>query len=86
MKTWSEKNTFEKVLDVISGIAVFVWVILGFLERTHGYAWADAGTYVAAIVVCICQAFTYWNEKRALSYVAIAGVVCMIAVVILLAL
>ena len=81
---WSEKTTFQKVMDIIAGIAFFVYVIFEALERTGKVESADLATCIAIGVVCICEAFSYWNKKRIFSYVAIAGAVCLIAVIVLL--
>ena len=81
---WSEKTTFQKVMDIIAGIAFLVYVIFQALERAGKVESADLITCIAIGVVCICEAFSYWNTKRIFSYVAIAGAVCLIAVVILL--
>ena len=81
---WSEKTTFQKVMDIIAGIAFLVYVIFEWLERTGKVESADITTCIAIGVVCICEAFSYWNTKRIFSYVAIAGAVCLIAVVVLL--
>ena len=78
-KKWSEKTTFEKILDIISGIALCVWLIFGVLERTHGYDWADKGGYISAGVICVCQAISFWTVKRVISYIAIGGFMCMVA-------
>ena len=81
---WSEKTTFQKVMDIIAGIAFLVYVIFQALERAGKVESADLITCIAIGVVCICEAFSYWNTKRIFSYVAIAGAVCLTAVVVLL--
>ena len=81
---WSEKTTFQKVMDIIAGIAFLVYVIFEALERSNKVKSADLITCIAIGVVCICEAFSYWNTKRIFSYVAIAGAVCLIAVIVLL--
>ena len=81
---WSEKTTFQKVMDIISGIAFCVWVIFEVLEMTNKVESAGLVTCIAIGVVCICEAFSYWNKKRIFSYIAIAGAVCLTAVIVLL--
>ena len=81
---WSEKTTFQKVMDIIAGIAFLVYVIFQALERAGKVESADLITCIAIGVVCICEAFSYWNTKRIFSYVAIAGAVCLTAVMVLL--
>jgi hypothetical protein len=81
---WSEKTTFQKVMDIIAGIAFCVYLIFEALERSGKVGSADVITCLAIGVVCICEAFSYWNIKRIFSYVAIAGAVCLIGVVVLL--
>ena len=82
-KKWNEKTTFEKTLDIISGIALFVWLLFEYLERSKNLAYASFVNYAAVLVICICSAISYWNVKRSLSYVAIFGVICMIAVIVM---
>ena len=81
---WSEKTTFQKVMDIIAGIAFCVYLIFEALERTGKVESADLITCIAIVVVCICEAFSYWNTKRIFSYVAIAGAICLTAAIVLL--
>ena len=81
---WSEKTTFQKAMDIIAGIAFLVYLIFQALERAGKVESADLITCIAIGVVCICEAFSYWNTKRTFSYIAIAGAVCLTAVMILL--
>ena len=81
---WSEKTTFQKVMDIIAGIAFLVYVIFQTLERAGKVESADLITCIAIGVVCICEAFSFWNTKRIFSYIAIAGAVFLIGVVVLL--
>lgn len=82
-KKWNEKTTFEKTLDIISGIALFVWLLFEYLERSNNIEYANFIDYIAVSVICVCNAISFWNVKRALSYVAIFGVICMIAVAVM---
>ena len=82
-KKWNEKTTFEKALDIISGIALFIWLLFEYLERSKNLEYANFVNYAAVSVICICSAISYWNVKRSLSYVAIFGVICMIAVIVM---
>ena len=81
---WSEKTTLQKVMEIIAGIAFLVYVIFQVLERAGKVESADLITCISIGVVCICEAFSYWNTKRIFSYVAIAGAICLIGVVLLL--
>ena len=81
---WSEKTTFQKIMDIIAGIAFLVYMIFQALERAGKVESADLITCIAISVVCICEAFSYWNTKRIFSYVAIAGAICLISVLLLL--
>ena len=82
-KKWSEKTAFEKTLDVIAFIALCVWLVFEFLERKNIVPYAELGSCISIGVVCICEAISFWNVKRALSYVAIAGALLMFAVLII---
>ena len=81
---WSEKTIFEKVMDIIAGIAFLVYLIFQALESAGKVESADLITCIAIGVVCICEAFSYWNRKRIFSYVAIAGAVLLTTVIVLL--
>ena len=83
---WSEKTTFQKVMDIIAGIAFLVYVIFQALERAGKVESADLITCIAIGVVCICEAVSFWNTKRVFSYVAIGGIVLMLTTLVLLAL
>ena len=83
MKKWNEKTTFEKVLDIISGIALVIWLIFEIIQRTNTFKYADMVNYIAIFVICVCEAFSFWKVKRPLSYIAIAGAICMAAVIVL---
>ena len=83
---WSEKTTFQKVMEIIAGVVFLVYLIFQALESTGKVKSADLITCIAIIVVCVCEAFSYWNTKRVFSYVAIAGAVFLTAVVVLLSL
>ena len=84
MKKWNEKNGLEKVMDIISGVAFCVWLVLGYVENKVPYA--ELISYIALCVVCVCEAVSFWNTKRVLSYVAIGGIVLMLTALVLLAL
>lgn len=86
MNSWNEKTTLEKIATVISGIALLAWLVFGFLERRNAVPYAEIAGYIAVNVLCICEAICYWRVKRVFSYIAIAGVICMVTVLILLAL
>ena len=81
---WSEKTTFQKVMDIIAVIAFLVYLIFQALERSGKVKSADLITCVAIGVVCVCEAFSYWNTKRVFSYIAIAGVLLMATAIVLL--
>ena len=81
---WSEKTTFQKIMDIIAGIAFLVYVIFQALERAGKVESADLITCIAIDVVCICEAFSYWNTKRIFSYVAIAGAAILTGTVVLI--
>ena len=82
-KKWAEKTAFEKTLDIVSFIALVVWLVLEFLSRKMTIEYIDIFTSASVGVICICQAISFWKVKRILSYVGLAGVACMIAVIIL---
>ena len=84
MKKWSEKSTPEKVMDIISGVAFCVWVVLTYIVNKMPYS--ELAGCIALCVICVCEAASFWNTKRVISYVAIGGMALMLIALILLAL
>ena len=84
MKNWNEKNKLEKVMDIISGVAFCVWMVLVYVEIKVPHA--ELISYIALCVICVCEAVSFWNTKRILSYIAIGGIVLMLTALVLLAL
>ena len=82
-RKWSEKNTLEKTVTVISGIALCVWLLFEVLERKTSFQYANTVNYIAIFVICVCEAISFWKVKRSLSYVAIGGAILMIAIMVL---
>lgn len=83
MKSWNEKNKIEKISDIISWIALCVWVMFEALDRKGMIEWADIASRIAIIVVCIFEGISFWNERRVLSYISIAGIICLLATFVL---
>ena len=81
---WSEKTTLQKVMDIIAGIAFLVYLIFEVLKKAGKVESTELITCIAIIVVCICEAFSFWNTKRTFSYVAIAGAVVLFGAIVLL--
>ena len=84
MKKWNVKTKLEKVMDIISGVAFCVWLILEYIENKAPYA--ETISYIALCVVCVCEAVAFWNTKRVISYIAIGGMILMLTALVLLAL
>ena len=83
MKKWSDKSAFEKTSDIISEVAFCVWLILEAIGRNGGPKWTGLASYIAIIVVCLFQCFSFWKVKRFISYIAIGGMICLIATFVL---
>ena len=82
-RKWVDLTTVEKTATIISWIALMVWVVFSFVERTSKMLYAELITCIAIGIVCVCEAILFWKVKRGLSYVAIAGAVFMVVVVVL---
>ena len=80
MKKWCEKTTLEKVAEIISAIAFCVWIVFEIIDARGNVEWAGIATRWSIIVICIFQCICYWNEKRIISYIAIGGLVCFLAI------
>ena len=82
-KKWDEKTIPEKIATIVSGIALCVWLVFQVLERTTSLWYAEFVNYIAISIICICEAFSFWKVRRSLSYIAIGGLICMLAVIVL---
>ena len=82
MKKWSEFSALEKVTTIISFVAVFAWIIFEILGR-KGLAFADLGSQISITVICASEAISFWKQNRVISYIALGGVVCLIATIVL---
>ena len=83
MKKWSEKTNLEKISDIISGIALCAWLIFEAMDRKGMAEWADIASRIAVIVICVFEGISFWNERRVISYIAIGGIVCLVATFVL---
>lgn len=76
---WKNMPLAHKIATVIAGIAVAFWVIA---QVKPDLLPIDA-TYPAIVVVTLCEAVVYWNQKRTWSYLLIAAaVICMGSVIL----
>ena len=82
-KNWKDKSTFEKISDIISGIAFCAWLIFETMDRKGMAEWADVASRIAIIVICIFEGISFWNKHRVISYIAIGGLICLIATFVL---
>ena len=83
MKSWSEKNKLEKTADIISAIAFCFWLAFEFINRKGDVSWADIASRIAIIVICVFEGIGYWNEHRVISYIAIGGLILMLAIFVI---
>ena len=82
-KKWNEKTTFEKTLNIISFVAFCVWMLFELLERTGKMEGASIANYICVFVISIAETIYFWNVKRAISYIGIAGAACLLAAIVL---
>ena len=82
-RKWNEKNTLEKTVTVISVISLCIWFLVEYFGKRLSLQYADTISYIALFIICTCEAISFWNVKRYISYIAIGGLLCMIAVVVL---
>ena len=85
MKKWSEKTTFEITADIISESAFVLWLIFDAVGKKSGAAWTEIAGFISIMVICVLQGIAFWNQKRVISYIAIAGFVCLVVALVLLA-
>ena len=78
---WRDKTILEKTTTIISCVAFCVWFVFELLKNKMQYA--ELSGCIALCVACLCEAVSFWRVKRSLSYVAIAGIVVMLTVVVL---
>ena len=84
-KKWSEQTTLEKSMNIVSGIALCAWLVFEMLTKKTDFQYAELCASISILIVCVCEAFSYWNVKRTFSYVAIGGAVLILLTVILTA-
>ena len=82
-KKWNEKTNLEKIMSIISGIALCAWLVFEMLTKKSNFQHAEMCALISILVVCVCEAVLYWNVKRGLSYVAIGGAVLILATIVL---
>jgi hypothetical protein len=83
MNNWNEKTVLEKISDIISAIALCAWLIFESMDSNGVVGWADIASRIAIIVICVFEGISFWNKYRILSYVAIGGIICLIATFVL---
>lgn len=72
---WNDMPLSHKILTVIAGLAVVVWLIC----KVKPNLFPVDPTYPAIAVVTVCEAVVYWKEKRKWAYLLIAGAVISLA-------
>ena len=72
---WNDMPLSHKILTVIAGLAVVVWLIC----KVKPNLFPVDPTYPAIAVVTVCEALVYWKEKRKWAYLLIAGAVISLA-------
>lgn len=82
-KNWAEKTTLEKVASVVSWVSFGAWILIEVLTRTNVVTGMEKISYVAIIALCLGEIVLNWNIKRVISYIGLAGVACMICVIVL---
>ena len=68
---WKNMPLAHKIATVIAGLAVVVWMI----PKVQPDLLPFDPTYPAIAVFTICEAVTYWNQKRKWAYLLIAAAV-----------
>ena len=81
-KKWAEKTTVGKILTVISRVAMIIWIVFWALNEWGSFPNSDIIANFALAFVCLCEIYEFWNVKRVISYVAIAGSVFILAITI----
>ena len=82
-KKWAEKTALGKTLTVISWIAMITWIVFWALDKWGSFPHSDIIANFALAFVCLCEIYEFWNVKRVISYVAIAGSVLILTTTIL---
>lgn len=72
---WKNMSLSQKIATIIAGLAVAVWL----LHQVQPNLLPIDPTYPAIAVFTICEAVTYWKDKRKWSYLLIAGAVISLA-------
>ena len=80
MKTWAEKTKVEKGATILSWVALLAWLVFEILGRMTIVPFANFASSASLFVVCASDVVIYWNEKRYLSYIALAAAILLAAV------
>ena len=83
MNNWNEKTTFEKIVSIISAVALCVWLVFEFFGSKFAIKNTETISSISMAVVCICEAISFWKTKRVFSYVAIAGFILIVTALVL---
>ena len=71
---WKNMPLSHKIATVIAGIAVVVWLIY----QVQPSLLPIDPTYPSIAVFTVCEAVTYWKQRRKWAYLLIAAaVICM---------
>ena len=76
---WKNMPRSHKIATVIAGLAVVFWLVCKLQPELLPI---DA-IYPAIAVVTVCEAVTYWKQKRKWAYLLIAGAVISLAAFLL---
>ena len=77
---WKNMPLSHKIATVIAGIAVVVWLIY----QVQPSLLPSDPTYPSIAVFTVCEAVTYWKQRRKWAYLLIAAAVICMACFILL--
>ncbi|MBO5778598.1 MAG: hypothetical protein J6R82_03420 [Clostridia bacterium] len=83
---WSDKTTFEKVLEVIQILLALVVIVAAILTLSNvwdGFALVFPPVFA---VQCLINAYQYWNEKRKMAifelctgiFIAVVSIVMLV--------
>ena len=75
MMNWKTMPISHKIATIIAALAALVWVI----SQAKPDLFPFDATCPAIAVITGCESVVYWKERRAWSYILIAGAVISLA-------
>ena len=72
------KTKLEKTANIISCIAFCIWILFEILDKSI----TILVNHISIFAICVSESICMWKKSRIVSFIAIAGAVVMLAVIV----